>query len=461
MLGRRVFVGALVAAFVSAALGSGPAYADVPNPTVEGPVTRGIHGRPWFSSLVNLSDYGYVEQEFHFSGTSGDSGYKTRMVVRRPVSANRFSGTVYVEWVNVTGGRDLETLWPAGHPTLIAEGHAYVVVSAQLVGLTELRAWDPVRYGTLTHPGDTPHSFRIFEQAIQAIRSPSGVAPLGELDAEYIVATGDSQSAGRLTSYITGGYAIDGHIDGFLPGRGGGNAATGEAAERLGVPMLWILEESQAERPADTAWQKFWYQAGAAHAPLDWEHYVWRSDMRDLGLAAPVPDAINAGCSMNRGEGYTVRSGIHWINRWVRGLDAGDESEVPPTGPRLQRNGTALARDADGLALGGIRFPYVDVPVAVNASTGCPLFGSYDPFSSAEILARYPTHQEYLSKVIASADAAVAQGFLLPADRMKIITEARTFDVWSPGAAFCHDLREQITRAHYDSTLQPCPPSGP
>lgn len=452
----RSFVAVVATAVVVALVPSAPAVADVPNPVVEGPVIAGTHGRPWFSSLADLRPYGYVEQEFFLSGTSADLPYKTRIVVRRPVDPARFSGTVYVEWVNVTGGRDLETLWPAGHSTLLEEGHAYVVVSAQLVGHTELRAWDPVRYGTLVHPGDTPHSFNIFAQAIQAIRNPSGIAPLGDLEARYVIATGDSQSAGRLTTYITGNYPISGLIDGFMPGRGGGNAATGEVAAALQVPMLWLLEESQAERPADTDWQKFWYQAGAAHAPQDWAHYVWRSDMRDLAANAPAPDGVNAGCSVNRGEGFGVRGGIHWINRWVRGAGA------PPTGPRLVRNETgALVRDADGHAQGGIRYPYIEAPIGVNSSSGCPLFGSYTPFSSSQIIARYPTKQAYVDAVTAAADTAIAEGFMVPSDRTKVVTEAAAFDVWSPGAALCHDLRGPVERANYATTLAICPPSAP
>lgn len=451
--------------------------ADVPNPTVEGPITAGIHGRPWFSSLIDLTPHGYVEEEFFISGTAGEDEYKTRIVVRRPTRTEDFSGTVYVEWVNVTGGRDLETLWPAGHPTLLDEGHAYVVVSAQRVGHTELRAWDPVRYGTLTHPGDTPGSFHIFEQAIQAIRSPVDVDPLGGLDVDYVIATGDSQSAGRLTTYMTEGYAIEGHIDGFLPGRGGGNAATGEVAAELEVPMLWILEEDQEERPADTEWQKFWYQAGASHAPFDWAHYVWRSDMRDLAGNAPAPDGLNTACSINRGDGYTVRSGIHWINRWVRGLDGETDGPgrgkgadrarsdggdfVPPTGPRMERDEDGdLVRDEDGHALGGIRLPYIEVPVALNTSEECPLFGHYEPFPSHEIVERYPTHDDYVTQVQAAAEEAVEAGFLLPADARIIVDEARSFDVWSPGAGLCHDLRGPVERLHYDSTHKPCPPAG-
>lgn len=469
MVRRTVLIMLLVPALVAAVAPPNATDNGVPDPTVEGPVTHGIHGRPWFSSLVDLAPHQFVEEEFFISGTAGDAGdYRTRLVVRRPQNPDDFSGTVYVEWVNVTGGRDLETLWPAGHKAILEEGHAYVVVSAQLVGHTELRAWDPVRYGTLTHPGDTPGSFHIFEQAVEAVRDPAGIDPMGGLDVEYVVATGDSQSAGRLTTYITdGSYAIAGHIDGFLPGRGGGNSATGEVADALGIPMLWMLEEDQGERPADTEFQKFWFQAGASHAPLDWAHYVWRSDMRDLAGGSPIPDAINAGCSINRGEGHMVRSGIHWINQWVRGLDApgnsggaGSRDFVPPTAPRMERDDADdLVRDEDGHALGGIRYPYIEAPIGVNTAEDCPLFGTYEPFASSEIVERYPTSADYVGAVEVAADRAVAEGFLLPSDREDVLYAARRFDVWSPGAALCHDLEGPMERLYYNGTHRPCPPA--
>ena len=250
---------------------------------------------------------------------------------------------------------------------------------------------------------------------------------------------------------------------GSCPVRGGGSEGTGEVAAALEVPMLWILEESQAERPADTEWQKFWYQAGAAHAPMDWNHYVWRSDMRDLGANAPVPDAINAGCSANHGEGYAVRAGIHWINKWVRSADkhGGKPKDVPPTGPRLERDAEGeLVRDEDGHAIGGIRYPYIEAPIGVNTSEGCPLFGSYEPFMSGEIAARYPTKQDYVTAVREASDQAVRAGFMLESDRRLVLNEAKVFDVWSPGAGLCYDLNQPVERLHYDSTNKPCPPAS-
>ena len=68
----------------------------------------------------------------------------------RPNPAERdFSGTVLVEWQNVTAGYDLDAL----EPTSLREGYAWVGVSAQRVGVDQLRGWSPTRYGGLNVTG--------------------------------------------------------------------------------------------------------------------------------------------------------------------------------------------------------------------------------------------------------------------------------------------------------------------
>jgi hypothetical protein len=58
--------------------------ADVPDPTVEGPIaySAGSWGFPWSSvpDLAELSARGYIEQEFLFSGTVGTQPYTSRMI---------------------------------------------------------------------------------------------------------------------------------------------------------------------------------------------------------------------------------------------------------------------------------------------------------------------------------------------------------------------------------------------
>src|SRR3974390_3495477 len=92
--------------------------AGVPNPTVIGPIAATAvpgdpsHGYPFFSTTVDLAAYDYVEEEFFLEGTANrynlpplatgsviDSGhpYRTRIVVRRPMSPDDFNGTVLME----------------------------------------------------------------------------------------------------------------------------------------------------------------------------------------------------------------------------------------------------------------------------------------------------------------------------------------------------------------------------
>src|SRR5262252_3438683 len=86
------------------------ARAEVPNPTVTGPVSstgtpgNSAHDYVFFSSNHDLALHGYIEEEFFIQGTSNryntsaqntgtiaesDHPYKTRVVVRRPADPKR------------------------------------------------------------------------------------------------------------------------------------------------------------------------------------------------------------------------------------------------------------------------------------------------------------------------------------------------------------------------------------
>ena len=111
------------------------AHANVPVPTIEGPVTGGL-GSPFVATTsFDLATVGYRQDEFFLSGTasayvnSGTLGadgkwtvttgatapYKTRIVVYRPANAKRFNGSVIVEWLNVTGGDRKSTRLNSSH----------------------------------------------------------------------------------------------------------------------------------------------------------------------------------------------------------------------------------------------------------------------------------------------------------------------------------------------------------
>src|SRR5439155_18907247 len=256
-------------------VGTGAAAAPngVPNPTVSGPVKGGIRGYPWNKSLYSLKGKGfdYTENEYFYAGTATNlsagvsAPYESRMLVRLPRNPRKFSGTILIEWLNVTGQLDLETAWPVEARYLMRHGIGYVGVSAQLAGVccgpTTLKGWDPVRYAPLVHPGDQ-FSYDIFSQAIRALRGPKriGSNPMRGMRARKVVVTGASQSALRLTNFVNGGYNRH-QIDLYVITRGGGPFKT------FSTPIIQLNEENNDIPQKDNRRFVGWQEAGTAHAP--------------------------------------------------------------------------------------------------------------------------------------------------------------------------------------------------
>jgi len=99
-----------------------------------------------------------------------------------------------------------------------------------------------------------------------------------------------------------------------------------------------------------------------------------------------------------------------------------------PRAPLLESDSSgALRRDDFGIALGGVRTPWVDVPTHVLSGIGeegevfCSLFGTTVPLPLAMVMSRYPTGRAgYATEISAATESAVAAGFLLAADAEEI-----------------------------------------
>jgi hypothetical protein len=98
----------------------------------------------------------------------------------------------------------------------------------------------------------------------------------------------------------------------------------------------------------------------------------------------------------------------------------------------LSPGGKAIVRDAHGNARGGIRTPPVDAPTATltgerpdGGNVFCSLFGRTIPLPAATLHTLYPTHATYVTKVQASATAAVKAGFLSQTDANTFIHAAQ------------------------------------
>ena len=102
------------------------------------------------------------------------------------------------------------------------------------------------------------------------------------------------------------------------------------------------------------------------------------------------------GAPINDGpQRFVVRAALRALDTWVR------TGEAPPTAPRLEvttaSGSPVIVRDADGNALGGVRLPQVDVPVATlsgeKGPTGgviCMLLGTTVPFTRERLAAALP-----------------------------------------------------------------------
>ena len=90
-----------------------------------------------------------------------------------------------------------------------------------------------------------------------------------------------------------------------------------------------------------------------------------------------------------------------------------------------------IRRDADGIALGGIRTPPVDVPVDVlsgvpgpNPDLLCILLGSTTPLPAERLAELYPSRADYEQRYAAAADEVIEAGFVLEDDRDALLAFA-------------------------------------
>ncbi len=451
---RALFAGI----FMVAMLGwfSMPAGATVPNPTVIGPIPVTVplgdpsHNYPQLATQVDIASYGYVEEEFFFQGTAtyystpvdpatniGTTGsilstgypYKSRMIVRRPASAQRFNGTVIVEWVNVTSGYNLDAMWQSTYDLLMREGYAYVGVSAQWVGVQRppsgLTVWCPSRYGTLdvTAGGIFTNelSFDIFSQAAQAIRHPMGVDPLGGLPAKLIIATGVSQSQGYIVRYYNSIHPLAEVYDGFYLFLGIGSKLRTDIPTKVfkvDTENDVLLLGEAAARQDDSDHLRTWEVAGASH--VSYNSLIFRVQLliRD-GLPLPDTSVCLKQPALSHIPTAQVLKAIYGhLVRWIV------KGTPPPTAPPIELTSVSppvAARNEFGNALGGIQLSQLAVPLATNTGVNsgpgfCFLYGSYTPFDQATINSLYPNHGKYVSEVAHANNYNLGQGYILEFD---------------------------------------------
>jgi len=443
---------------------------------VTAPITTGQIVEPLTGLNQNMSAYGYIEQEFFVSGTAHafratstpadgqwriepttKASYETRILVRRPSDPKKFNGTVVVEWLNVSEGESSPD-WDFLNPMLMREGFAYVGVTAQALAVQGgtpilgtlkgsgsqaseaaqaaggLVKADPARYGALHHPGDQ-YALDIYDQIGRAVRA-DGPMILGGAKPSYVVAVGESQSAFYLTTYADAIQPLSNTFDGIFIHSRGGTAAPlngssisvgGSNATRirtdLKVPVFMFetqtdliqLGYAPAQQP-NTDRIRTWEVAGTSHA--------------DAYLVGPNVSFLGCTQQINTGPQHeVVQAAFTAFANWVT------KGTAPPSPSPFKLSSTrppTLALDANGNVIGGVRTPWVDVPVSTlsgapppGATALCALFGSTTPFSPSTLTGLYTSTATYVQRYQQSLDEAIRGGYILAADRASLLAQAQ------------------------------------
>ncbi len=484
---RSSLVAVAVGLLAAAAL-AGPAraeYDSVPIPNVTGPIGVTADSYPFLATDIDLSRWGYVEQEFFITGrayrydtsgsprpvdqtatrietggTQGNGSYpfKTRIVVRRPANPAEANGTVVAEWNNVTASRDIEWNWLGDPEFLLRNGYTFVGVTAQNIGLLGLRGFDPLRYGDLegrwntnmaivplgqNDPALDDLSYDIFGAALKAIRGHgTGEDPMGGIEAETVIASGESQSCGRLAAHHNFIEPLHQIVDAYLL-TVCGSALRTDRPEKV----VRVLTETENRTPRsaadfpDTGSIRHWEVAGSSHLPrMAWDNGAPLINRDFLPLTV---DCQKFPLSLVQWP-FTVNRAIKGIEEWLADGDA------PPEAPRGQYVPNPdyvpdqtpeflLERDSNGIAKGGIRFPALTVPTAVNDGVNagvpggslfsgfCGLLGSSTPLDQSALNSLYADHGDYVKQYSRAADDFLGTGFILAQDVPRLKLAARQY----------------------------------
>jgi hypothetical protein len=161
----------------------------------------------------------------------------------------------------------------------------------------------------------------------------------------------------------------------------------------------------------------------------------WGANEADVAKTGASGFLSNARCKQHAEAGNQFPT-QYILNGAFANLDLWSRAGVsPPRAQPLQiadlRNGRAtLALDEFGNARGGVRTPYVDVPlvrygVYMDGPGICELWGYQVPLDPALLRKLYPHRSDYVSKVEAATRRLLDERWVTPEDAAEIVQEAK------------------------------------
>lgn len=443
---------------------------------------------------LDLKKFDYLEEEYFLTGIANvyDTDeqdfpivakkglpYKNRILVRRPRLKGKFSGRVYVDIMNATQGYDIEDLWHRNYLWCMEHGHAYVGITSKPVNVLSLKNFDYKRYGqlnwsngevtpspvpskTATIPGTEEGLFWDMLSQLGLLLRRESDNCLGGYHAEYIYLTGQSQSGAYLNTYIhyfdqyakrnDGNSIYDGYMNivGALVQRSIRQEQTIGDLRLLkrnmrpsSTPYICISSEADLYlfnlfvegdlmklkiENSDKADDKCRYYelAGAPHTDILCPILTALSEIEQAGGKKPNLDSKLLKNISDMHVEYYICGLLEKLHIWaVKG-------EAPDICDPLQRKGNELERDIHGNAVGGLRTPYVDIPlasyIASNPEDPEGICGVMTYFSKDKAIQLYGSENAYIEAFAKYVDKQQQDGWLT-------ITDAKKMKVWSIEAA--------------------------
>lgn len=445
-----------------------------------------------------VEDYGYVEEEYFLRSTVNiydvdendnpvvvrtDMPYKNRILVRKPKDLNKFSGRVYVDIMNATQNYDIEDLWHRMYLWCMEQGHGYVGITSKPVNVMSLKYFDFERYESLnwsngeavpqpavlryaTIPGTEEGLFwDMLGQLCCLLKHGEVNNCFGGAKVDYVYLSGQSQSGAYLNTYINyfDQYALDSYgkklFDGYFNIVGSLVQREIKQEEKIG-PLMLI---GRNIRPTDVP-----FISVSSEGDLTLFNLFFDGDL--LKFKVPNKDEENDKCRYYEiaGTPHTdivcpVLCDIEEIRKTKGPLPNLNEKLLdtlndiptefylcglleklhiwasqkiaPPVVEPFKRGDHGLIRDEHKNVLGGLRSPFLDVPIATyiasNSDDPEGISGKMIYFSKEKFIQLYQTKKNYLRNFADYVDAQVQDGWIskTSAEKMKSWSERAVIKV--------------------------------
>jgi hypothetical protein len=441
MLHKKLFIGSLLLAAGQLLQAAEPDPVLVATPRAKVlPATA--TSRPFLAAArtqqpVDLAARGYVESEVAVRGQSNGTGsWATRLVVRRPADARRFSGRVIVELLDASAQYETAPLWGFSWEYFLRRGDAWVGVTASPAAVKALRQFNAARYESLNLvAGEAGCGIQragaagdVLAQVGALLRSSSKENPLLGLNPQRLIAAGYSDGGDDVAGFAATSHRMlrlgDGApiFDGYLNVSGVTAVSPAcVAALPRGAPFVSVLTEKDIglvpDRDRGDAQReglRVYEVAGVAGArPLP----AGSPSAADIATAA-ITRPAEAACR----EPLMDQSLVHALHAIWQQLEDLMVFNLPMTSL------PPLDVAAEGGTAGGWRPPLVELPLAgripgrpVAGATVVPavcnaVTGSLSRFDVATLRQRYRDRNEYIRRFNAAVDQAAGDRLLVKED---------------------------------------------